>query len=103
MSLELATENETPMKAKKQASEGTLFNDDAQRKRIMDCDLRVCTWNIRTLNRDDASAQLAQTLIECVADIIAIQEMRWLQNSRRLQRLLQLPCEEAQIRLRVRG
>ena len=49
MSLELATENKTPMKAKKQASEGTPFNDDDQRKRIMDYDLRVCTWNMRTL------------------------------------------------------
>ena len=50
MSLELATENETPMKTEKQASEGTPFNDDDKRKRIMDYDLQVCTWNIRTLN-----------------------------------------------------
>ena len=78
MSLELATENKTPMKAKKQASEGTPFNDDDQRKRIMDYDLRVCTWNIRTLNRDGASAKLAKTLIKCGADITAIQEMRWI-------------------------
>ena len=60
MSLELATENETPMKAKKQASKGTPFNDDDQRKRIMDYDLRVCNWNIRALNRDGASAKLAK-------------------------------------------
>ena len=34
-------------------------------------------WNIRALNRDGASAQLAEALIECSADITAIQEMRW--------------------------
>ena len=42
----------------------------------MDYDLRVCIWNIRTLNRDGASAQLAEILIECGADITAIQEIR---------------------------
>ena len=42
-SLELATENETAMKAKKQASEGTAFNDDDDGKRIMEYDLRICT------------------------------------------------------------
>ena len=77
MSFELATENKPAMKAKKQASEGTPFNDDDQRKRIMDYDLRVCTWNIRNRNRDGASAKLAETLTECGADITAIQEMRW--------------------------
>ena len=66
------------MKAKKQASEGTPFNDDDQRKRIMDYDLRVCTWNIRNLNRDRASAKLAESLIKCGADITDIQEMRWI-------------------------
>ena len=77
MSLELATENKTPMKAKRQASEGIPFNDDDQRKRIMDYDLRVCTWIIRTLNRDHVSATLAETLIKCGADITTIQKMRW--------------------------
>ena len=43
-----------------------------------DNDLRVCTWNIRTLNGDGASAQLADALIKCRADITAIQEMRWI-------------------------
>ena len=56
MSLELATENETPMKARKQATEETPFKYDDQRKQVMDYDLRVCSWNIRTLNRDGASA-----------------------------------------------
>ena len=78
ISLELATENETPMKAKKLAAEGTPFNDDDQRKRIMDYDLRVCTWNIRSLNRDGASALLVEILIECGGDITTIQEMRWI-------------------------
>ena len=44
----------------------------------MDCDLRVCTWNIRTLNWDRSSATLAETLIKCGADITANQEMRWI-------------------------
>ena len=77
MTLELAMKNETPMKAKKQASEGIPFNHDDKRNRIMGCDLRVCTWNSRTHNRDGASAQLAEFLIECGADITVIQEMRW--------------------------
>ena len=75
-SLELATENEPPMKAKKQASDGTAFNDDGHDKRIMDYGLRVCTWNIWTFNRNGAFAQLAEALIKCRADINAIQEMR---------------------------
>ena len=69
MSLELATENETPLKAKKQASQGTAFNDD-DGNRIMDYDLRVCICNIRTFNRNDASAQLAEDLIGCGATTI---------------------------------
>ena len=76
MSLELATANETEMKAKKQVLKGTPFNDDDQWKRIMDFYLRVSTWSIRTLNRDGASAKLAAALIGCGADIIAIREMR---------------------------
>ena len=55
------------MKARKQASGGTAFNDDPG-KQIMDYDLRVCTWNIRTFNSDVASALLAKALIECQAD-----------------------------------
>ena len=78
MRLDLATENGTAMKAKKQSSKGTSFNDDDQRKRIMDYDLRVCAWNIRTLNRDGAFVKLAKTLIKCGADITAIQEMWWM-------------------------
>ena len=74
-SLELATENETLMKAKKQASEGATFNDDDHSKRIKDYDFRVCTWNIRTLNRDGVSNQLSEVLIECRGDISVIQEM----------------------------
>ena len=106
-SFKLATENETPMQAKKQASEGNPFNDDYHFKRIMDYDLRVFTCNIRTINRDRASATLAETLIKCVADITAIQEMRWIGQGckirKKLQHLLQLPCAEARIRLRVHG
>ena len=86
MSSELATENETTMKAKKQVSEGTPFNDDDQRKRIMDYDLRLYTWNSWTLNWDSSSAKLAETLTECGADITAIQEMRWIGQEFKIQK-----------------
>ena len=71
-------ENEIPMKTKKLVWEGTAFNDDDHGKRIMDYDLLVCAWNIRSLNRDNASAQLSKALIKCRAGINAIQEMRWI-------------------------
>ena len=45
--------------SKKQASEGTPFNDDDHGKGIIGYDLRLSTWNIRTLNTDGASAELA--------------------------------------------
>ncbi|XP_062123260.1 craniofacial development protein 2-like [Drosophila sulfurigaster albostrigata] len=40
-------------------------------------DLRICTWNVRTLNWEGASIQLADALEKLKADITAIQEMRW--------------------------
>ena len=43
-------------------------NVDDPRKRIKDHDLRICTWNVRTLYRTGAKYK---------ADIIALQEMRW--------------------------
>ena len=66
------------MKAKKQVSEETAFNEDNDGKRIMDYELRVCTWNIRTLNKNGAFAKLADPLIKFSADITTIQEMRWI-------------------------
>ncbi|XP_034112036.1 uncharacterized protein LOC117573172 [Drosophila albomicans] len=42
-----------------------------------DYDLRICTWNVRTLNWEGASIQLADALEKLKADITAIQEMRW--------------------------
>ena len=96
MSLELATENQTPMKAKKQASTGT------PNEQIMDYDLRICTLNIRTLNREGASAQLAEALIECRADITVIQQMRWIGHGYESQAHCNI-YYMARIRLRVRG
>jgi len=40
-------------------------------------DLRICTWNVRSLNRPRAAEQLAEVLDCYKADITAIQEMRW--------------------------
>ena len=76
--MKLTTESEIKIKTKKQVSKETAFNEDNDGKRIKDYELRVCTWNIRTLNRDGASAKQAETLTECGADITAIQEIRWI-------------------------
>ena len=85
-------ENEIPMKTKKLVWEGTAFNDDDHGKRIMDYDLRVCNWNIRILNRDGASAQLADALIKCGADITAIQEMRWIGQGCKIRKNCNIGC-----------
>ena len=53
-------------------------DDDPPRKRFKDHDLRICTWNVRTLYRDGASIQLVDALKKYKADITAIQEMRWM-------------------------
>ena len=93
-----AVKDRLAMKAKKQATEGTPFNDDDKCKRIMNYLLRVCTWNIRTLNWYGASAQLAETFIECGADITARQEMRWIAQECKIQEdcnIYSLPCGEA--------
>lgn len=52
-------------------------NVEDPRKRFKDHDLRVCTWNVRTLNSDGASIQLVNVLKEYRADITALQEIRW--------------------------
>ena len=46
-------------------------------KRSKDNDFRICTWNVRTLNRPHAADQLAEALDCYKADITAIQEVRW--------------------------
>lgn len=55
----------------------TTPTDDDPRKRYKDHDLRICTWNVRTLNRDGASIQLVNVLKDYKADITALQEIRW--------------------------
>ena len=50
---------------------------DDPRKRYKDHDLRICTWNVRTLYRPGVTIQLADVLENYKADITAIQEMRW--------------------------
>ncbi|XP_043065425.1 uncharacterized protein LOC122320881 [Drosophila ficusphila] len=66
------------MKEAEEALERDRFNVDDHGKRKKDNDLRVCTWNVRTLYRPGAAQQLADTLKKCRADIAAIQEMRWI-------------------------
>ena len=53
------------------------FVDDPPRKRFKDHDLRICTWNVRTLYREGASIQLVNVLKKYKADITALQEIRW--------------------------
>ena len=65
------------MKIQKKLKKNTPPNVDNPRKRFKDHDLRICTWNVRTLYRPGASIQLADVLEKYKADITAIQEMRW--------------------------
>lgn len=46
------------------------------RKRFKDHDLRICTWNVRTLYRKGASIQLVNDLKNYNADITALEEIR---------------------------
>ena len=55
----------------------TDFDDNPRRKRIKAQDLRIFTWNVRTLYRPGAVTQLDKVLSNCKADITALQEMQW--------------------------
>ncbi|XP_054082831.1 craniofacial development protein 2 isoform X1 [Zeugodacus cucurbitae] len=57
--------------------------DDDPCTRFKDNALRVCTWNVRTLNWEGASVQLADVLIRLKADITAIQAVRWTGHGRK--------------------
>jgi len=46
--------------------------------RKKDHELRICTWNVRTLYTPGASNLLEKVLMQYRADITAIQEMRWI-------------------------
>ena len=46
-------------------------------KRIKAHDLRICTWNVRSLNKPGAVTQLEKVLRKYKTDITALQEMRW--------------------------
>lgn len=70
-------ENTTSVKDAIRASDRTPTNVDDHGICKKDNDLRVCTWNVRTLYRPGAAQQLADTLMTLKADITAIQEMRW--------------------------
>ena len=59
-----------------QASDTDGFTVDNPRKRNKDNELRICTWNVRSLNRPRAAEQLAGALNCCKANITAIQELR---------------------------
>ena len=60
------------MKAKIQKSMKMPSNVDDHGKCIKNYDLRIGTWNIRTLHTVGVSAQLADALKKCRTDITAI-------------------------------
>ena len=47
------------------------------RQRQRNNDLRIFSWNVRSLYREEADKQLADTLSQYRADVTALQEMRW--------------------------
>ncbi|XP_055390543.1 craniofacial development protein 2-like [Condylostylus longicornis] len=53
-------------------------NGNRHGKCIKDYDLRIYTWNIRTLYTPGASNNLENLLVQYKADITAIQEIRWI-------------------------
>ncbi|XP_054082672.1 uncharacterized protein LOC105219245 isoform X1 [Zeugodacus cucurbitae] len=71
------------MKRKKQPRMRDPNFDDDHCKRLKDYELKACTWNVRTLNWEGASAQLVDVLVRVKADIPAIQEMRWTGHGRK--------------------
>ena len=66
------------MKAKTQEFTKITTKVDDHGKYLKDYDLRIGTWNVRTLQRVGASAQLADTLIKYKTNITAIQKMQWI-------------------------
>ena len=51
--------------------------DAEEAERIKAHDLKICTWNVRSLNKPGAVSQLETGLKDYKADIIALQDMRW--------------------------
>ena len=51
------------------ASDYRPANVDDNGKRAKDNDLKVYTWNVRTLYRPGSAQQLTDALVECKADI----------------------------------
>ena len=74
LALEASTNTNIPMKTENMPRITTDFDDP--RKRIKVHDLRICTWNVRSLNRPGAVSQLETVLKGYKADITALQEMR---------------------------
>ena len=69
-----ATKTNIPMKTDNMPRITTDFDNDLPRKRIKAHDLRICTWNVRSLNKPAAVTQLEKVLIKYKT---ALQEMRW--------------------------
>ena len=66
------------MKISNAASDSQKIGNRPPPQRKKDNDLRICTWNVRTLNTPGATRQL-EKIVDCYkADIIALQEMRWI-------------------------
>lgn len=66
------------MKSYERIEKRSPHNDNGPCKRSKDHDLRICTWNVRSLYRDGAKNELLKVVKEYKTDIIALQEMRLL-------------------------
>ena len=72
----LHTEMKTTMK-KEEASDTRLKIKKKRPGKEKDYELKIGTWNVRTLRRPGALHELCNVIISYVADMVALQEMRW--------------------------
>ena len=78
------TKTNIPMKTENVPWITTDFdNDSPPRKRIKAQDLRICTWNVRSLNKPGAVTYLEKAPRKYKTDITALQEMRWTGQGRK--------------------
>ena len=72
----LHTEMKTTMK-KEEASDARLKTKKKRPGKETDYELKMGTWNVRTLRRPGALHELRKVITSYGADVVAPQEMRW--------------------------
>ena len=70
------TEMQTTMK-KEEASDARLKIKKKRSGKEKDYELKMGTWNVRTLRRPGALHELRKVITSYGADVVALQEMRW--------------------------